>query len=202
MVNQNPDGQSSYRADVEQNIADSLLYLLNNGSSWGDLTVEDLATHAGIKRTLFYVYFPDKRSVLLKLGHDLIATTIEGISKGWLVRDNGPEGLRAELESWLRTRDKFKMVSKALIEGSNTDPEIRAFWEGVSRSVIDPTSERIGRAQADGNGPKGPSAAMLAFCLVLMTEKVTFEGLLDLSPEKAPMFDALFAFWRYALYGS
>lgn len=94
------------------------------------------------------------------------------------------------------------MVSKALIEGSNSDPEIRAFWRGLSRSVIEPTSDRIARAQAAGHGPEGLSAGMLAFCLILMTEKVTFEGLLDSSVEKAPMFEALFGFWRYALYGS
>src|SRR5437899_3222114 len=90
-------GQSSKREAVEQSVLDAVEALLDDGSSFSELSVERIAKRAGISRTAFYFYFRDKRELLMRLTEDVAETLYEQADRWWSGSGDGRTELRAAL---------------------------------------------------------------------------------------------------------
>jgi AcrR family transcriptional regulator len=76
------EAQSSKRAAVEASVVLATEQLLGEGASYPDLSVEQIATRAGISRTAFYFYFRDKRELLMRLT-DGVAEQLYATAEHW-----------------------------------------------------------------------------------------------------------------------
>src|ERR1700750_2777271 len=59
------------RAAVQAAVLSATDQLLGEGATYADLSIERIATRAGISRTAFYFYFSDKRELLMRLATDV-----------------------------------------------------------------------------------------------------------------------------------
>ncbi len=190
----------SRRAEVEQTIANGLRSLLDDGVSWREVTVERIAEAAGIKRTLFYVYYPDRSSVLIRLGQEIVDSVIKGISSHFLVDSTGVDGVREELTRFIAMMRKYRSITKALMDGSAVDETLEAFWRGLVTSFVDPTTRWIEELQASGGASTKINARMTAFCLVIMTGRVALHPLATDPEQKDELFESVVSIWTNALY--
>lgn len=136
-----------------------------------ELTIEQIATAAGVSRSSFYFYFADKAQILLLLYTEVL------------------EEMTAELERWFADPDKHSQpwsrasitaavtiarrnanVVRSALENLGANPEIeealrRYFDRAVGRSAL-----LIERERAAGLAPtSGPPAEALARALMNMT---------------------------------
>ncbi|SNY68846.1 TetR/AcrR family transcriptional regulator [Paractinoplanes atraurantiacus] len=125
------------------------------------VTIDDLASGAGISRTSFYFYFPTKTAVLTALmtsvGHDLAAGHV------WFDAD-GParDLLRTQLETsatlWRANAGILSCAATAMA----TSEELRDFVGRVRRRYDERAAEKIRRDQAGGTATTAIPAHRLA----------------------------------------
>ena len=192
----------SRRADLEQKIADGLRSLLDDGLTWREVTVERIAEAAGIKRTLFYVYYPDRSAVLIRLGQEIVDSVIKGISSHFLVDSAGVEGVREELTRFIAMMRQYRTITKALMDGSAVEESLDIFWRGLVTSFVDPTTRWIEELQISGGASKKIDPRMTAFCLVIMTGRVALHPLATDPEQKDDLFEAVLSIWTNTLYSS
>ncbi len=189
----------SKRSETEQKIALGLQQLLDGGTPWRDVTVEKIAEAAGIKRTLFYVYYSDRNAVLIRLGQQLVDNILSGIAKHWLVEDDSAAGIREQMRRFYDETLKYAAVTRALMEGAPLDDEIATFWHGLVLSFVEPTTKRIAEIQERHGITDGPDPAMTALCLVVMTGRVTLQPVAQDPATSEFLFEAIVSIWTDAL---
>ncbi len=189
----------SRRSETEQKIAMGLQQLLEDGTAWRDVTVEKIAEAAGIKRTLFYVYYPDRNAVLIRLGQLFVDNILSGIAKHWLVEDDSAEGIREQMRRFYDKIREYAPVTRAIMEAAPLDDDIGAFWSGLVLSFVKPTQRRIEDIRKLHGLAEGPDAAMTALCLVVMTGRVTLQPVAQDPATSEALFEAIVSIWTDAL---
>src|ERR1700737_1781509 len=66
-VTRPPSGHRERRAATENRVFEATASLLRGGAGFTELAVESIARAAGIARSTFYVPFPDKSDLLIRL---------------------------------------------------------------------------------------------------------------------------------------
>src|SRR2546423_14757803 len=66
-LSRRPEPTTAKRAEIEARVLEATEGLLGEGASYTDLSVERIATRAGISRTAFYFYFHDNRELPIRL---------------------------------------------------------------------------------------------------------------------------------------
>jgi len=184
------------RRDAEAAFVAATESLLARGSSYADLSVEQISTAAGRPRTAFYVYFRDKRELLLRATETVAAQLYDEADRWWSGAD-GRRALRAALADILGTYRDHAHLLRAVVEASAYDEQVGQFWRALVGRFIEATKRRL----AD-EGEEESRAAGKAFALVWMTERACYEqvaggGRLD-DPK---LHDALFEVWERSVYG-
>jgi len=200
--NHSIQGAESHRDEVEKKIANGLRVLLDEGVTWREITVEKIAEAAGIKRTLFYVYYPDRAAVLIRLGEEIVTSTITGISNHFFVDTSGSNVIREELSRFIEMMHGYRSITKALMDGAAVDESLDHFWRGLVRSFVEPTQRWIEDLQQSGGASKLIDAEMTAFCLVVMTGRVALHPIATAEDTKDSLFEAVVAIWTNSLYAS
>ena len=168
--------------------------LLAAGSSYAELTIEQIAREAGQSRTSFYFLFEDKRELLEAAAGEL-TDFVAGAAERWLA---DPDAGRDELEDALLTLVhgfvEHAPLLRAVVEASTYDPAVAGFWRGLVGRYIDATAVRLRDSGAAG----GERAEILAASLVWMTERTLYQLAIQ-DPTHAP--DAIVAgladiWWR------
>lgn len=192
--------RAAHREDVEHRIIEALRSLIEGGMLWPDITIAEITSEAQITRTVFYIYFKDKSSVLLTLGAEVKEALLE-ITHDWGTSTMGPDVIRRDLKRYTEVQRKHARLTRALRDASHTTPEVHKFWKAIARDFIAPTTHRILKERAEGRAPDGPDAQMLAYCLILMSEKVAFEALHDGGPDFDAVLDTAHQIWLKMIYG-
>ncbi|MCX6500501.1 MAG: TetR/AcrR family transcriptional regulator [Arthrobacter sp.] len=173
--------------------------------AFDDISIEELATGAGISRPTFYFYFSSKDDVLLAL-LDRVITEVEH-RVGDLPRDFASDPVGA----WTRSIGMFvevfvahRGVATAAIAARARNDEVRALWSKSMQSWVDFSSDVIRSEQARGAAPEGIDAHDLAVSLNLMNERVITAVLNQESPAIAESgaLDVLSTIWIRSIYGS
>src|SRR6267154_2541563 len=81
--------QLKRRAEIEAAVLAATERLLADGASFTELGVQRIITEAGVARSSFYMCFPDKVAVLIRLVGNM-KNDLFGIATRW--RPTGPDG--------------------------------------------------------------------------------------------------------------
>jgi AcrR family transcriptional regulator len=184
------------RRDAEAAFMAATESLLGRGSSYADLSVEQISAEAGRSRTAFYVYFRDKRELLLRATETVAAQLYDEADRWWSGAD-GRRSLRAALTDILGTYRDHADLLGAVVEASTYDEQIGQFWRTLVGRFIEATKRRL----AD-EGEEESRAAGKAFALVWMTERACYEQVAGGGGLDDPkLHDALFEVWERSVYG-
>lgn len=185
------------RREAERSLLAATERLLAGGDAFADLSVERIAAEAGRSRTAFYLYFRDKRQLLMRLTEDIAGQLYE-IADRWWSGDDGREDLRRTLAEVLASYREHRDALRAVVEASAYDEEVGELWRGLVARFIAATEERIGRAT-----PGDPLLRAKAFGLVWMTERACYEQIArDQGLDDGELVAALHEIWVRAIYGS
>jgi AcrR family transcriptional regulator len=129
--------------------------LLDDGASYAELSVEQISSRAGRPRTAFYLYFRDKRELLMRLTEDVAQTLYEEADRWWS-GTRGREDLELALADILRTWGQHASVLRAIAEASTYDAEIAEFWRGMVGRFVEATERRL---VTEGDEPGSAAAS-------------------------------------------
>lgn len=167
------------------------------------ISVDDLASGAGISRPTFYFYFASKEAVLLALMDRLVEQARSGVALADLAGD--PESvLREGLRAIHETFAEHRAVTLAGIAARATSPAARELWERVMEGFVQESAAAIEAERTRGAAPPGPPARDLAVALNLMNERVLAASLQEEGPSLSPavLLDTLVEVWLRSIYGA
>lgn len=170
--------------------------LLADGNPYAELSVEQISAAAGRSRTAFYLYFRDKRELLMRLT-EAVAATLYDEADRWWSGDDGRRDLRTALADVLGTYREHADLLRAVVEASAYDEEVAEFWRALVGRFADATERRL---VAEGQ-PSGPAAAK-ALALTWMVERVCYQQIVrGASVDDPQLVDALVEIWERSVYG-
>jgi AcrR family transcriptional regulator len=184
------------RRDAEAEFVAATESLLARGGSYADLSVEQISAAAGRSRTAFYIYFRDKRELLMKATETVVAQLYAEADQWWSGVD-GRRGLREALTDALATYREHSALLRAVVEASTYDEQVADFWRAVVGRFIKATERRL---VDDGEDPD--MAAGKAYVLAWMNERVYYQHASSGErPDDATLLAALVEVWERSVYG-
>ena len=177
----------------EDALLTATIALLEEGSAFADLGIEQIVKRAGLSRPTFYTYFRDKRDLVLRLGAALESDLI-AVTDPWFSGDQIPahDTLTAVLDVFARHRSALR----AITEAATYDPDVASFWQRFHDRFIPEARKRI----TAGNPELAADAATArAYALVYMTERTLIEHTNRPAMADSPLIDQLTWFWESAV---
>ncbi|MEV4423684.1 TetR family transcriptional regulator, partial [Patulibacter sp. NPDC049589] len=139
--------------------------LLEEGTPYAALSVGAIAERAGQKRTGFYLYFRDKRDLLLAATDQFVAGLFDDADHWWS-GTGGRAELRIALADIAAHYRASRVLVLALVEAAGYDAVIAAHWADEIGRFVDATRERLVR-----DGHAEDEAGQIASALVWMVER-------------------------------
>ena len=170
-----------------------------------DISVDDLASGAGISRPTFYFYFKSKDAVLLSLLEPMIAQADAEFDKAV---QRPPADLRrvcrSVIKAFFTAFGSHRAIARAGTEVLATSPEIRAMWNGFMQKWIDQTAAMITAERDRGAAPVTIPAVDLATSLNQMNERAIMATLAGERPAVPhdQVVDTLAHIWVNSIYGA
>jgi len=161
------------RAAAEARTLDVVEELLRGGASFTELSVERIASEAGLSRSTFYLYFRDKTHLILRLASSLKAETFE-TGEDWDPHGR-VDGLDWLARAYLHIIRKYRGRSAtlaAVLEVAGYDRAVREELEANQRRFIDRIAERLTEEQRAGRTANDVVAATAARVMVWGAEQV------------------------------
>src|SRR6202008_2993814 len=117
------------REQMERRLLDATERLMRDGASFTALSVDRLATQAGISRASFYIYFEDKGHLLRRLAGQVFADLADSADQWWSVAwRHNPDDVRAAMAGIVATYRRHQPVLVALNEMAAYDPVVGATY--------------------------------------------------------------------------
>lgn len=142
------------RAEVENRLLETTVRLLAEGESITEVGVQRIAAEAGVARSSFYVHFPDKTALLVRLTEDLRQKSYELVSV-WQ-QDESADTLESLLTLY-RGVITFYRENRALLTAINEvsayDPVVRQAWSMQLDRFAEGTAARLRQDQERGLAP-------------------------------------------------
>jgi TetR/AcrR family transcriptional regulator, ethionamide resistance regulator len=161
------------REQVKAAVRDATFRLVASGSSFKDLTVDEIAREAGITRSAFYFYFSDKREMLVSAADEVVGALYEQADRWWHGEGPPDERVLAALEGVVSVYARNSALLRVVTEVSGYDEEIGAFWRDLVERFIAATADHLRREQEAGRACS-LDAARTAEQLVWMVERCCF----------------------------
>lgn len=145
---------SDRRTAMEENLQQAMQRLLLQGSSFTQVSVEQLAAEAGISRATFYLHFRDKGELVARLMDRVTAEIIEASvlqSPETVTREELKKTIKAVVNVYLR----HYAVMAAIVETSAYDEQVAALFRAMMEQLVDVNRRALqrlkqaGRQQAD-----------------------------------------------------
>ncbi|ORJ64254.1 TetR/AcrR family transcriptional regulator [Mycobacterium simiae] len=175
------------REGMERRLLDATERLMRGGASYTELSVDRLATEAGISRASFYIYFEDKGHLLRRLAGQVFADLAESADRWWRVaRRRDPDDLRAAMTALVASYRRHQPVLVALNEMAAYDPVVGATYGNLLTAVAGRMTRVIEEGQADGSIRPELRAGTTASTLTWMVERACQQNL----PAAADSYDA------------
>lgn len=172
---------------------------------FGEISVADILTAAGVSRASFYFYFESRHAVLAVLvrraverGHDA--------AQPWLTHDEGVppiEAVRSGIADGARLWRENAPVLRAIVETWRSDPELTALWLELMDGFTRATEDRIAHDRAAGVAPESPlDLHTLASLLTWVGERAYYLAAIGKEPfdDEQRLVDGLTELWAGAVY--
>jgi TetR/AcrR family transcriptional regulator, ethionamide resistance regulator len=150
--------------------------LVEDGTTYADLSVEAIITAGGISRSTFYVYFDDKGDLLVAMAADVIGDLVSTGSSWW---DLPSDATRADLHAALRipidTYREHRTILGTVVETAAYDPRVREQHQSLIEQVVPALAKYIAGAQNAGATDPDLDAERTARWLVWMIERGLYQ---------------------------
>jgi AcrR family transcriptional regulator len=150
--------------------------LVQNGTSYADLSVEAIITAGGISRSTFYVYFADKGDLLVAMAQDVIGDLVAAGTSWW---ELPADATRADLHNALRapidTYRKHRTILETVTETAAYDPRVREQQQNLIDQVVTALTTYIIDAQRIGAVETTLDASRTAQWFIWMFERGLYQ---------------------------
>jgi TetR/AcrR family transcriptional regulator, ethionamide resistance regulator len=175
------------REQIERRLLDATDRLMADGASITELSVDRLATEAGISRASFYIYFEDKGHLLRRLAKQVFVDLTEAAQRWWAVADrHDPADVRAAMAAIIAAYRRHQPVLVALNEMAPYDAAVGDTYRELLAEVSEGFRGVIVAGQRAGAIRAQLPPETTANALVLMVERTCQQNL----PSKPASFDA------------
>ncbi|MGH3633381.1 MAG: TetR/AcrR family transcriptional regulator [Mycobacterium sp.] len=175
------------REQIERRLLDATERLMADGTSFTELSVDRLATEAGMSRATFYVYFEDKGDLVRRLAGQVFGDLAAAAERWWSVSwRHDPDDVRAAMEAIIASYRRHQPLLVALGEMAGYDPSVGATYRDQLTAISGRLTRVIEDGQGDGAIRCALSAATAASTLTWMVERTCQQNL----PGTPPAYDA------------
>jgi AcrR family transcriptional regulator len=170
VLGRQPSGRAARRAAANERILSATAELLAEGAGFGDLSVEQITSRAGLRRTAFYDHFDDKRELLITLAKTRIVP-IFAMSRPPVGDPVARDAIRARIEGGMRFAREHPGLFRAAVEASAYDDVVAAFWhEEIVERFVHGAEVMVRREQEAGLAPPiHPQAAARALIHMVLS---------------------------------
>jgi AcrR family transcriptional regulator len=186
------------REQVQEAVREALVELLAE-RPFKDVTVDELTRRAGLSRTAFYFYYPDKNEVLKEAANAAAGEVYAEADRWWHGEGPPVKLVREALEGIAAVYCQHADMLRAAVEATTYDVEFRAFYESLIRRFVDATAEHL-RRELDAGRLRPVDPDSIAEALVWMAERCNYAILLIEGRPQHEVVDSLTAIWIHALY--
>lgn len=160
------------REQIERQLLDATERLMTDGASFTELSVDRLATEAGISRASFYIYFEDKGHLLRRLTGQVFGDLTDGAERWWgVAHRRDPADVRAAMTAIVASYRLHQPLLVALNEMSAYDPLVGATYTEILAGIAARVTAIIEQGQADGTIRRALPAESTATSLTWMVER-------------------------------
>jgi AcrR family transcriptional regulator len=176
--------------------------LLDEGHSYANLKIEQIATRAGIGRTAFYFYFRDKRELLMHLSENLVSALYAHAERFFESEPGTGVGeLPGILEENITIYVDHASLLRAVNEMAAVDEVVGEFWRGLVSRFIDANVQRIEEERAAGRSEVAHPAET-AMVLIWGTERVLYEwSRANPGGDPGALIEAVTGMWQRTIFG-
>ena len=159
------------REQIERRLLDATERLMADGASFTELSVDRLATEAGISRASFYIYFEDKGHLLRRLTSQVFDDLGDAADRWWSVaRRRDPADALAAMTGIIAAYRRHQPLLVALREMAAYDQQVGATYSEVLTAISTRLARVIESGQDDGAIRGDLPAATTASTLTWMVE--------------------------------
>jgi TetR/AcrR family transcriptional regulator, ethionamide resistance regulator len=175
------------REDIERRLMAATNRLMADGTSFTEMSVDRLATEAGISRASFYIYFEDKGHLLLRLAGQVFGDLADSGERWWGVASRrDPADVRASVAGIVASYRRHQSLLIALNEMAGYDSSVAAVYQQLLTDIGERAARVIESGQAEGAIRRELSAATTGSALTWMVERACHQNL----PTRPPSYDA------------
>ena len=202
-LSRRPEAPTEKRQATEAAVLTAMEELLADGMPYAALSVERIATRAGISRTAFYFYFADKRELLMRLASELSDEFYREADAWWSGAGDGSEQLTAAVGKIAALYRAHSPLVCAIVEVSAYDEVVGPFWRALVERFVDASAQRIATEIEAGRADPALVPHAMAFSLVWMTERALYQMLAQDDPVCGEeLVRALARIWTSTVYGA
>jgi AcrR family transcriptional regulator len=175
------------REQIERQLLEATDRLMGEGASFTELSVDRLATEAGISRASFYIYFEDKGHLLRQLTAQVFGDLTAAAERWWSVAQRrDPADVSAAMTAIVASYRRPQPLLVALNEMSAYDPQVGVTYTDILTAISARLSAVIEQGQADGTIRRELPAESTATALTWMVERSCHRNL----PGRPASYDA------------
>jgi TetR/AcrR family transcriptional regulator, ethionamide resistance regulator len=183
------------KAALQEKLLGAVEQLHDHGRAYGETSVEQLITTAGVTRSTFYSYFEDKDALL----RDLASSVLDELLEQWsvILPGGSREDLRRGIAAIIKAYRPHRAIMVAIDEPVPDGHAAREFERLMERGATAVT-EYIKAGQAAGDIPSTLDAVTTSELLMWMTERGLAKMVANSQPRNLDAFaDGLTEiFWR------
>ena len=192
-------GRRARRESVRAALCDALLELVER-MPFKEISVDDVTTAAGIKRSAFYIYFSDKQDLLVATAAETAEALYREADRWWHGEGPPEERLIEALTGMAELYARHASLLRAATEVSTYDNEVRLFWRGIVERFVEATASHLRDEQAARRVSLALEPQSTAESLVWMAERCCYIYLASGERSARELVESLGATWTAALY--
>ncbi|MFJ8111663.1 TetR/AcrR family transcriptional regulator [Streptomyces sp. NPDC096132] len=164
------------QAEMEQLLLAAMGRLMGEGQTFTELSVDRLASEAGMSRATFYLYFEDKSHLLRSLIAQVFAEIVETSRTWWdEFEHHDLADFHTSMSGLIATYRKHQSLVTAVVEVATYDPEVDQAYRGLMESIQDTTQGFIERGKTEGSVSESLPAKETAAALTWMAERTVHQ---------------------------